>query len=107
MPARREDEYLGLRHGLVGQETTGIGGMAKALRTIPVILSIAADIRAVGAPGAMLVNFTNPAGLNTQALSMFAADVPAVGVCNVAYNTKMTMIEAIEKQLGSKVVRPL
>lgn len=103
MPARREDEYLGLRHGLVGQETTGIGGMAKALRTIPVILKIAEDIRAVGAPGAMLVNFTNPAGLNTQALSMFAADVPAVGVCNVAYNTKMTMIEAIEKQLGSKV----
>lgn len=102
MPARREDEYLGLRHGLIGQETTGIGGMAKALRTIPVILNIAADIREL-APGAMLVNFTNPAGLNTQALSLFAPDVPAVGVCNVAYNTKMTMIEAIEKQLGGKV----
>lgn len=102
MPARREDEYLGLRHGLIGQETTGIGGMAKALRTIPIILSIAADIREL-APGAMLVNFTNPAGLNTQALSLFAPDVPAVGVCNVAYNTKMTMIEAIEKQLGGKV----
>ncbi|MBK9208693.1 MAG: hypothetical protein IPL71_10505 [Anaerolineales bacterium] len=41
MPARRGDEYLGLRHGLIGQETTGVGGMAKALRTIPVILSIA------------------------------------------------------------------
>jgi 6-phospho-beta-glucosidase len=102
MPARREDEYLGLRHGLIGQETTGIGGMAKALRTIPVILNIADDIRTV-APGAMLVNFTNPAGLNTQALSMFAADVPAVGVCNVAYKPKMTMIEALEKVLGSKV----
>ncbi len=38
MRARREDEYLGLRHGLIGQETTGVGGMAKALRTIPVIL---------------------------------------------------------------------
>src|SRR5690606_1246532 len=43
MAARREDEYLGLRHGLIGQETTGIGGMSKALRTIPVILNIAAD----------------------------------------------------------------
>src|SRR5690606_10117180 len=62
MPARRGDEYLGLRHGLIGQETTGVGGMAKALRTIPVILSIANDIREV-APGALLANFTNPAGL--------------------------------------------
>ena len=46
MQARREDEYLGLRHGLIGQETTGVGGMAKALRTIPIILSIAADMKA-------------------------------------------------------------
>ncbi|KAB2862020.1 MAG: 6-phospho-beta-glucosidase, partial [Anaerolineae bacterium] len=45
MQARREDEYLGRRHGLIGQETTGIGGMAKALRTIPVILKIAYDMR--------------------------------------------------------------
>ncbi len=62
MEARKNDEYLGLRHGLIGQETTGIGGMAKALRTIPVLLNIAKDIREV-APGAPLVNFTNPAGL--------------------------------------------
>ena len=41
MAARREDEYLGKRHGLIGQETTGVGGAAKALRTIPVILDIA------------------------------------------------------------------
>jgi len=45
MPARVADEYLGLRHGLIGQETTGVGGMAKAMRTIPVILKIAADMR--------------------------------------------------------------
>ena len=44
MEARRADEYLGLRHGLIGQETTGVGGMAKALRTIPVLLSIARDM---------------------------------------------------------------
>lgn len=102
MPARREDEYLGLRHDLIGQETTGIGGMAKALRTIPVILKIAEDMRKL-APGALLVNFTNPAGLNTQALSMFAPDVPAIGVCNVPITTKMTMIESLEKQLGQKI----
>ena len=102
MPARREDEYLGLRHGLIGQETTGIGGMAKALRTIPVLLKIVEDIRAV-APGAVLVNFTNPAGLNTQALSMFAPDIHALGVCNVAVTTKMSIIEGLEKVLGTKV----
>src|SRR5262245_59470055 len=62
MEARRRDEYLGLRHGLIGQETTGIGGMAKALRTIPVILKIAKDIKEVAKEGTMLVNFTNPAG---------------------------------------------
>lgn len=58
MEARRNDEYLGLRHGLIGQETTGVGGMGKALRTIPAILNLAKDIREL-APGAMLVNFTN------------------------------------------------
>jgi 6-phospho-beta-glucosidase len=69
MEARKNDEYLGLRHGLIGQETTGVGGMAKAMRTIPVILKIAQDMKELAAPGAMLVNFTNPAGLVTQALS--------------------------------------
>ena len=52
MPARRADEYLGRRHDLIGQETTGVGGMGKALRTIPVMLKIAEDMRAAGAWGA-------------------------------------------------------
>ncbi len=102
MPARRGDEYLGLRHGLIGQETTGVGGMAKALRTIPVILDIAKDIREV-APGALLANFTNPAGLITEALNRYAPDVPAVGVCNVGITTKMKILEQIEKGTGNKV----
>lgn len=92
MAARREDEYLGMRHGLIGQETTGVGGMAKALRTIPVILKIASDMREL-APGALLVNFTNPAGLVTQALSKYAADVQSVGVCNVPITTKMRILK--------------
>lgn len=99
MPARRGDEYLGKRHGLVGQETTGVGGMAKALRTIPVILSIAKDMRET-APGALLANFTNPAGLVTEALYRHAPDVPAVGVCNVGITTKMEILEGLEKQAG-------
>lgn len=102
MAARREDEYLGLRHGLIGQETTGVGGMAKALRTIPVILNIAKDMREL-APGALLVNFTNPAGLVTEALARYAPDVPSAGVCNVALTTKMGMLEELEKESGVKI----
>jgi len=102
MPARRGDEYLGLRHGLIGQETTGVGGMAKALRTIPVILSIANDIREV-APGALLANFTNPAGLVTEALTRYAQDVPSVGVCNVGITAKMKILEQLQEVTGSKV----
>ena len=98
MPARRGDEYLGKRHGLIGQETTGVGGMAKALRTIPVILSIANDICET-APGALLANFTNPAGLVTEALNRYATDVPAVGVCNVGITTKMEILDNLAKVL--------
>lgn len=102
MEARRNDEYLGLRHGLIGQETTGVGGMGKALRTIPVLLSIANDIRET-APGAMLVNFTNPAGLVTEALARYAPDVPAVGVCNVPIGAKMRLIKSLEERLGTTI----
>ena len=99
MKARREDEYLGRRHGLIGQETTGIGGMAKALRTIPVVLDIAATMQKL-APEALLVNFTNPAGLITEALSRYAPDVPSVGVCNVAITTKMELLESLKEHVG-------
>jgi len=102
MPARREDEYLGHRHGLIGQETTGVGGMANALRTIPVILNLARDMREL-APGALLVNFANPAGLVTEALSRYAPDVPAVGVCNAPITFKMGVLRG----LGESEVDPV
>jgi 6-phospho-beta-glucosidase len=102
MQARRDDEYLGLRHGLIGQETTGIGGMAKAIRTIPVILKIASDMREL-APGALLVNFTNPAGLVTEALFRTIPEVPAVGVCNVPITAKMSILEGLSKGLGREI----
>jgi len=105
MHARREDEYLGRRHGLIGQETTGVGGMAKALRTIPVILQVAADMRDL-APGALLVNFTNPAGLVTEALARHAPDVPSVGVCNVAITTKMEMLERLGRPPSAPPIDP-
>ena len=97
LAARREDEYLGQRHGLIGQETTGVGGMAKALRSIPVALNIAKDIQAV-APEALLVNFTNPAGLLTEALSRYAPDVAAVGMCNVPITSKMKIVDLLKRR---------
>ena len=103
MEARRNDEYLGMRHGLIGQETTGVGGMAKAMRTIPVILSVAKDIREVGAPGCMLANFTNPAGLVTEAIFRYGEGVPAVGVCNVAIGVKNGFLKEIEAETGQKI----
>jgi 6-phospho-beta-glucosidase len=103
MPARVADEYLSRRHGLIGQETTGVGGMAKALRTIPVILGVAEDMRQIAKPGALLANFTNPAGLVTQALQKYAPDVPSVGVCNVAVTTKMHILEQLKEATGIDV----
>ncbi len=102
MAARRGDEYLGRRHGLIGQETTGVGGMAKALRTIPVILDIAKDMRE-SAPNALLANFTNPAGLVTEALKRHAADICSVGVCNVGITAKMKILDELEKALGERI----
>ena len=102
MPARKADEYLGMRHGLIGQETTGVGGMAKALRTIPVVLNIANDMRQL-APGALLVNFTNPSGLVTEALQRYAPEVTSVGVCNAPFTTKMKLLGLLETELGQSV----
>lgn len=102
MAARREDEYLGKRHGLIGQETTGVGGMAKALRTIPVILEIASEMSEL-APQALLANFTNPAGLITEAISGHAPKTNTVGMCNVAITTKMDMLAMLEEHLAIKL----
>ncbi|MBO0776254.1 MAG: 6-phospho-beta-glucosidase, partial [Actinobacteria bacterium] len=74
------DEEVALRRGLVGQETTGPGGGAMALRTIPVVLAYCELLSKVS-PGAVLINFTNPAGLITQAISA-QGKVPVVGVCD-------------------------
>ncbi len=102
MAARRNDEYLGKRHGLIGQETTGVGGLAKALRTIPVVLDIAADMAEL-APGAPLVNFTNPAGLVTEALARYAPATPAIGVCNVPITAKMGILDLLQRRTGESI----
>ncbi|MBB4919621.1 6-phospho-beta-glucosidase [Streptosporangium saharense] len=79
--ARNVDETLPLECGCVGQETTGAGGLAKALRTVPVVLDIAEKIRR-HAPNAWIVDFTNPVGIVTRAL--IEAGHRAIGLCNVA-----------------------
>jgi 6-phospho-beta-glucosidase len=80
--ARLRDETVPLRCGCIGQETTGAGGLAKALRTVPVVLEIAARARQLAAPDAWIVDFTNPVGIVTRAL--LDAGHRAVGLCNVA-----------------------
>ncbi|WP_433378901.1 6-phospho-beta-glucosidase [Streptosporangium sp. CA-115845] len=79
--ARDMDETLPLECGCVGQETTGAGGLAKALRTVPVVLDIAEKV-AKHAPDAWIVDFTNPVGIVTRAL--LEAGHRAIGLCNVA-----------------------
>jgi len=83
--ARVVDEDVALRRGIVGQETTGPGGCAMALRTIPVLLGYC-DILARCAPGAVLINFTNPVGVITQAISL-RTSVRVVGVCDTPSST--------------------
>jgi 6-phospho-beta-glucosidase len=80
--ARYQDETIPPRFGCIGQETTGPGGFAKALRTVPVVLELAEETDRRGAPGAWFVAFTNPTGLVTQAL--LDAGHRAIGLCNVA-----------------------
>jgi 6-phospho-beta-glucosidase len=80
--ARNRDETWPLECGCVGQETTGAGGLAKALRTVPVVLDVADRVRKLANPDAWIVDFTNPVGIVTRAL--LQAGHRAVGLCNVA-----------------------
>jgi 6-phospho-beta-glucosidase len=80
--ARISDETFPMDCGKLGQETTGAGGLAKALRTVPVVLDVAERAARVAAPGAWIVDFTNPVGIVTRAL--LDAGHRAVGLCNVA-----------------------
>ncbi|NEB36989.1 6-phospho-beta-glucosidase [Streptomyces sp. SID14515] len=79
--ARNQDETWPLECGCIGQETTGAGGLAKALRTVPVVLDIAERVRRAN-PDAWIIDFTNPVGIVTRAL--LQAGHKAVGLCNVA-----------------------
>ncbi len=81
LPARHLDETIPIKYGLIGQETTGIGGFFKALRTIPVIKHICDRIEAI-CPNAWLINFTNPSGIITEFV-LNNTNVKCIGLCNV------------------------
>jgi len=89
--ARLVDETLPNSFGTIGQETTGPGGFAKALRTVPVLLEIAQEVAHRSAPGAWIVDFTNPVGIATRAL--LDEGHRAIGLCNVAIGLQRRFAE--------------
>jgi len=91
--ARLLDETLPLRFGTIGQETTGAGGFAKALRTVPIILELAELVRRRAAAGAWIIDFTNPVGIVSQALS--DEGHRALGLCNVAITLQRRLAERL------------
>jgi len=99
--ARLRDETVPLRCGCIGQETTGAGGFAKAMRTVPVLLELADRVAERAAPGAWIVDFTNPVGIVTRAL--LDAGHRAVGLCNVA----ITFQRLFARLLGVEPARVL
>ncbi|MBI9014028.1 MAG: 6-phospho-beta-glucosidase [Clostridiales bacterium] len=96
LDARIRDERIPLSKGMLGQETNGVGGFAKALRTIPVVLDICKDMEEL-CPEAFLINFTNPAGIITETVLRYT-NIKAIGLCNVPIN----MRKAIAKVLDSE-----
>lgn len=94
LEARIRDERIPLSLGMMGQETNGVGGMAKALRTIPVILDICKDIEEL-CPDAWLINFTNPSGMVTEAV-LNNTKVKCIGLCNVPVGMRKAVEEVLE-----------
>jgi len=94
LDARIRDERIPLKYGLIGQETNGAGGFAKAMRTIPVILDICRDIEEL-APNTWLLNFTNPSGIITETVLKYSK-VKVIGLCNVPIGVKMNIAKLLD-----------
>lgn len=95
LEARIRDEKIPLRYGMIGQETNGAGGFAKALRTIPVILDICKDITEL-CPDAWLVNFTNPSGMVTESVIKYYPNIKVAGLCNVPIGVRKSVVDALK-----------
>lgn len=96
--ARIKDERIPFSYGILGQETNGAGGILKAFRTIPVILSIVEDMKEL-CPNAWLVNFTNPSGMVTEAVVRYGKWDKVIGLCNVPIGAMMKEPELLDVSL--------
>lgn len=94
LDARIRDERIPLRYGRIGQETTGAGGFAKALRSVPVILDICHDMEKL-CPDAWLINFANPSGILTEA-ALNHSSIRTIGLCNCPINMVSDMAEKFD-----------
>src|SRR5690606_32401495 len=90
-----KDERIPLKYGVIGQETNGPGGLFKGLRTIPVILEICRDIEEL-CPEAWFINFSNPAGMVTEAVLRYSGITKTIGLCNVPIGMHMAVAEMLE-----------
>jgi len=99
LEARIKDEKIPLKYGLIGQETTGIGGFMKALRTIPVMMNIAEYIVNYS-PDTWLINFSNPSGIITEAL-LNNTNVKMIGLCNTPIIMKREAIRRVPEGAGN------
>ncbi|MBT2758505.1 6-phospho-beta-glucosidase [Mesobacillus foraminis] len=95
LDARAKDERIPLKYGVLGQETNGPGGLFKGLRTIPVILDICRDMEEL-CPDAWLINFTNPAGMVTEAVLRYSNINKVVGLCNVPIGMEMGVAKLLD-----------
>lgn len=98
LDARILDERIPNELGLIGQETNGAGGMFKAFRTIPVILDIIKDMEKL-CPNAWLINFSNPAGINTEASIHYGNWEKSIGLCNVPIGMKMGIADLLDSNV--------
>jgi 6-phospho-beta-glucosidase len=80
--ARHLDERIAIDHGVIGQETAGPGGFAMALRSVPIVLSIAQEMGRVAGPDAVLLDYTNPVQIVSEAMARFAPEVSFIGLCD-------------------------
>lgn len=92
--ARIKDERIPFSYGMLGQETNGAGGMFKAFRTVPVILSVVEDMKRL-CPDAWLINFANPSGMVTEAVLRYGKWDKVIGLCNVPVMAKMGESKAL------------
>lgn len=98
MPARITDEKIPMKYGLLGQETTGMGGFMMGLRTVPFIMELTEDLKRLCETDAWLINFSNPSGIIAEAV-LNNTDINMLGLCNVPVN----MLKDVSEKAGEKV----